>query len=478
MNIESIASSHVLITESNGYSIVPGVINLERHKIKEVVPCRLDEIQKRKSGPKDLVYLDKLVSPGFINSHTHVAMSVFRYLDSASFAKGNMIGDFFFHVESLLTKEDIRAFSRLGAYENLSNGNTLVWDHYYHGDGVAEAMLETGLCGVVAPTLQDLDGPGKQHLEREWSHLETIVSNRQFESSAIYGAFGPHATETVSKDLWLKISQSAKRLNLPLHFHMGQTFKEYSLIKNKRQKPPLAWLLELGVFAEAPHTLMVHNTLASVSDLKQLKKYPVTMGVCPFSAQIFLFPADPTVFSDLSLNWTLGTDCVASNDSMNLQKEIKMIAGSPLQRITYSEEYRNFLHGQDSSTEQLAEKIAEKRAKLWKKYESFTDPKELLKKVWDIPGKMHPQFNAGAIKANHLANFCIWDIDHPSFWPGDYLRCLAFGDTIPALHNVISAGKKIGVDGYYHSSLLTKSSYSEHLQEAKDLLNQLQKRLN
>ena len=94
---------------------------------------------------EDVVDLgERWVTPAFVNAHTHIALGVMRGLDVESGSAGNMVEEVFFTFESKCSREDIAAFARVGAYACLMNGVGHVWDHYYHGDVVAKAMLDVG----------------------------------------------------------------------------------------------------------------------------------------------------------------------------------------------------------------------------------------------------------------------------------------------------------------------------------------------
>ena len=82
----------------------------------------------------------------------------------------------FFRFEKHLSAADVRVFSRLAAFESALLGIGQVWDHYYYGFEVAEALREVGLGGVVAPTLQDLAGPGA---ERSQDATSTSMNERR-----------------------------------------------------------------------------------------------------------------------------------------------------------------------------------------------------------------------------------------------------------------------------------------------------------
>jgi hypothetical protein len=53
-------------------------------------------------------------------------MSAFRGIGGVAALSGNVVEDLFFHIESLVQPSDIRAFTRMGAYEALLSGTGVV----------------------------------------------------------------------------------------------------------------------------------------------------------------------------------------------------------------------------------------------------------------------------------------------------------------------------------------------------------------
>ncbi len=124
-------------------------------------------------------FSDRLLTPAFVNSHTHLTLGFLRGSLEPERARGNLVWESLFAVESRLSEADVLAFARMGAFESLLQGVGLVWDHYYHGGAVAKALFETGLGGVVAPTLQDLAGPGEGAAQRQLQATADIASSTQ-----------------------------------------------------------------------------------------------------------------------------------------------------------------------------------------------------------------------------------------------------------------------------------------------------------
>lgn len=437
-------------------------------KLESVSPENWESSLKnwKKKSPELRAYKNKLLTPAFINSHTHIAMNLFRGLKASSTStKGNMIEDLFYHVESKLSYNDVLAFSRMGAYENLFNGVGLVWDHYYYGQAIANALSDVGLTGVVAPTLQDLLGPGKERWEQEWEQTEAIHSNIELKKRGIFAAFGPHASDTCSQALWQKLIPAAKKMQIPIHCHLAQSFEEYERIKQREMCSPVAWLSGLGLFQEKTPILAVHNIFSDKHDLETLSRNKnVTLCFCPFSSLIFALPAATEWWDKHKISWSVGTDCVASNDSMNIQKELRFLAGMPMYNLSRSQDYSEFMTGQSKD---VLNTMKEKRKELWDQSQLQRSPESLLDKVWRIPGSIHPQFLAGRIAPQHLANLILWDLDDPSIWPSRSLHTIAMGDSSRAIHQMICNGVFMGEDGQFEASIKRSTKYQEHLQEAK-----------
>ena len=51
----------------------------------------------------------KMVTPSFVNAHTHLAMNAFRGMDFSRASETNIIEDGFFRVERKLSQEDVLA---------------------------------------------------------------------------------------------------------------------------------------------------------------------------------------------------------------------------------------------------------------------------------------------------------------------------------------------------------------------------------
>ena len=228
-----------------------------------------------------------LVTPAFINAHTHLSMSVFRGLETSAFG-GNVVEDLYYRLETNLSADDVKAFARFAAYEAMLAGTGLVWDHYYFAEALADGLAEIGMPAVIAPTLQDLHGPGTEQLDRQLDATRNL-DTPSWEAKGIFAALGPHATDTVSDALWETVGSVAESRELPIHAHVAQSPEEYGRMNDRHGLSPVAFLKSCGIVDLQVPKLWVHGLYVSQSDLDLLKRTRTVLGYCPYSQVQFGF---------------------------------------------------------------------------------------------------------------------------------------------------------------------------------------------
>jgi len=462
--LERIRSQRVLLRDCDKLVIKPAELTIADGVITSV------EALDRTSFEAQASTLDlgaRLVTPAFVNAHTHLALSFLRGMDGAAFQR-NLVEDLYFHFESKLSPEDVRAFSRMGAYESLLAGVGTVWDHYYGELALAEALLDTGLCGVVAPTLQDLAGPGRGGHERALEATLTIAQSERFAAAGVFAALGPHATDTVSARLLAQVAELAAAHALPVHMHLAQSLDELERVHDREGCSPLTLLARSGLLER--ELVLAHAIFCPEADLARLDQQRHCLVFCPSSQLQFGFPADVARWDALGVRWVVATDCASSNDSMGPQKELRYCQGAATYRVTGSASYARFM---ERGEREAARACWRERGENVQAERAHTTSEALLARVLEGPGSLHPAFRAGVIAPGALANLIAWDVDHPVFWPGsDLLRGLALGDPAPAMHTLLVRGRVVGAVGN-PAALLESAPYREAHREASARLARL-----
>ena len=464
----TIASKRVVLGAGDALVITPACITMQGSTIASVQRIR-DEDYEATLDQMDGDVTDcgeQLITPAFVNAHTHLALGFLRGFDLRAASRGNMVEEFFYAVEAALSPEDIAAFARMGAYESLLHGVGLVWDHYYAGEQIAAALADVGLSGVVAPTLQDLAGPGKDSHERQLEVTAQIDDDLDLRARGVFAAYGPHATDTVSEALWKRCLSHAQQRNLPLHAHLSQSPVEVRRARRRHGSSPVAWLQRLGVFEAVPSGVWAHGIYASSAELQHLTAGSNMLVWCPASAFVFGLAARVGAWSQAGVDWAVGTDCASNNDGMNVQAELRLIAAQRTLGATWSPRYQALLDGDDD-----VDGVWQRRTELFSEHEPLAAPMAMLQRVWSMPGAAHPGFRAGVITPGALANLLVWDLDHPALWPAlDPLHTLAMADATKAIATMVVAGRVVGDQGDLHGSILRSDDFAQARREANDRL--------
>lgn len=414
------------------------------------------------------------IVPGWVNAHTHLAMSALRGLTNQSVRSGNVVTDLFFRLESALTADDVFSFTCLGAYESLLSGCLYVFDHYYFGDAVARALAHVGLPGMVAPTLQDKGGPFAHAWEKQLAVTLDIAADQQLSSLGITSAFGPHASDTVSVEALGHIADLAVKHGLPVHMHLAQSLEEVAEMQRSYGSVDHGFATVADALGDS-RVMIAHGLHLSRARIVDLAKRGWLLAYCPYSQLQFgvLGPLD--AWSAAGGVVALGTDCVASNDALDVQRELPLVAGNAALATSFGPERRALLDsGQLLSAERLetARKDAVQSA-------SLIEPNVLLKlgdgrafDAWSYP--LRARGACSPLRVGAVANFLILDEHHPALFPGENLaRTLCYGSTAGAIQWGVVAGRPVGKQEGWQRAWLSNAKYVDMVSEARQRKTEL-----
>ena len=389
-------------------------------------------------------------------------MSSLRSIGGAEARGGNVVEDLWFAIEAQLSAEDVRAFTRVGALECIVSGTGAVFEHYYFADALVEALLDVGLCGMIAPTLQDLSGPGAAVWREQLEATARLHGDASIAERGVVAALGPHATDTVSDDLWRELLTLPE--DLPVHVHVAQSPEEVAR-GAARGQTPVERLDAVGALERS--MLAVHALYVMDGDRARLDPARHLLGHCPWSQAQFAFPAPVARWAADGFRVAVGTDAGACNDSMNVQQELRPLGCGGLYGVT----------DRVASAPLDVASVAADRRSTWEAQQALADPAWLFDTVTAVPGAFHPGLPLGRIEAGAFANFAVYDLDHPALWPAlDPIRALVYGDATAALHSVVVAGEVIGEVGRPRA-LLEQDDVRGWIREASERLHRLRHRV-
>lgn len=263
----------------------------------------------------------KMLIPGLVNAHTHSYMTVFR--NCADDLKFN---DWLFGtilpLEDKLTRDDCYWGSLLGIMEMLSTGTTCFNDMYIYTDAQARAVTESGIRAVLSRGLTGgADDPSGG--ERRLREAETEMENWRGWDNLTF-MFAPHAPYTCDEGYQREISAEAKRLGVPIHTHLSESRSEMETIREKYGCTPPELFDRTGLLTN--QTVAAHCVYLTDSDIALFKERGVSVATNPVSNLKLANGVAPVPkFLKAGVNVALGTDGTASNNMLNMFRELGLL---------------------------------------------------------------------------------------------------------------------------------------------------------
>ena len=263
---------------------------------------------------------NSFTTPGFVNAHTHAAMTLFRsYADDMALL--DWLQQKIWPAEAKLVAEDVYWGTQLAIAEMLASGTTAFADMYFFMDQVAKACQETGMRASLSRGLIEADGP--QQDQRFEENEQLFVDYHGAADGRITVMLGPHAPYTCPPECMKKVVAMAQRLGAEIHVHLAETQWEVDQSMKKYGKSPVAVLNELGVFERG--TLAAHCVWVSPEDIEILAAKKVRVVHNPASNMKLASGAAP-VAAMLAAGVTvaLGTDGATSNNNLDMLEEVRL----------------------------------------------------------------------------------------------------------------------------------------------------------
>lgn len=288
-------------------------IAIENGKIK-AIGVGLEEFKPNKV----IDGTNKLVMPGLVNAHTHIAMSLFRnYADDLPFWP--WLTERIMPLEEKLLAEHVYWGSMLSIVEMIRSGITSFADMYFFMDDVAKAVEETGIRASLSLGLSD---SGNQE--------EKLIKAKEFYDRWNRGCdgritvmAGPHAPYSCNPSFLHKVIDVAQERKMGIHIHLSESKKEIEDSYNIRGKSPIKHVNDLGLFDL--HTLAAHCVHLSDEDIAILVDKKVNVVNNPGS-NLKLGNGFARVEDMIKggVNVSLGTDGSASNNNLNMFEEMNL----------------------------------------------------------------------------------------------------------------------------------------------------------
>lgn len=284
---------------------------------------RIEEIGAKREAERVIDGRNKAAFPGFVNTHTHSAMTLLRgYADDMKLH--DWLNKKIWPLEAKMNEDDVYLGSKLACLEMIKSGTTCFSDMYWHMKGTARAVEEMGLRAVLAESFIDL---GKAELAEKMKKENKgfVRFVKEMKCERIKSALGPHAVYTVSEDSLIWAKEYAEKEKLLLHLHLAETEKENEDCMKMNGRRPVPYLEKIGFLSK--NLVAAHAIWFSKKEIATLAKHRVKISHNPSSnLKLASGVMQYAQMRKAGLTVSLGTDGCASNNNLDMMEEMRTAA--------------------------------------------------------------------------------------------------------------------------------------------------------
>lgn len=284
-----------------------------------------------------------VIMPGFVNAHTHLELTHFP---SWRLRKGidyspRTYSDWavqLIKIKRSLTSDELQHSVREGIRISLESGTTTVGE-ILSDSTLADIYRQSPLFGRM---YFEAIGQDPAHCSELQARIEKRLTDP--EQDFAHG-ISPHTPFTLSEEFLKKLAVTATHHKVPTAIHVAEPPEEvdfmydttgriaetlYPYIRWEQYLPPprrlspVAYLDRAG--ALGPKTACIHCVHVTPADAETLRARGASIILCPRSNDMLAVGRAPVfLYKKLGIPLALGTDSLASNDSISLWDEIRYL---------------------------------------------------------------------------------------------------------------------------------------------------------
>ncbi|MBL3699674.1 amidohydrolase [Leucobacter luti] len=266
----------------------------------------------------------QVLMPGLVNGHTHSAMTLLRGVsDDEGFMPWLAAVQ---ALEQHLTHDDVAAGLQLALVEMIETGTTAFADMYHWDAELIELVRSAGMRALIAPAsfapgivgfpgVSPADGAAVTELTEQ-------LAAHYADDAQISIAYGPHAPYTSPPEFLSDIAERAVARDIPIHTHVSESAAEVAQITERYGATPADHLESVGLFAA--RVLAAHCVHLTPGEIELFARTGAAISHNPVSnLKLGNGIAPLPEWQEAGIRLTLGTDSVASNNTLDLFEEIK-----------------------------------------------------------------------------------------------------------------------------------------------------------
>jgi 5-methylthioadenosine/S-adenosylhomocysteine deaminase len=313
-----VAGGTVLTVDAHDTIVPNGAVAIRDGAIAAVGPRK--RIDRRFRARRTIDAAHGLILPGFVNAHTHAAMTLLRGVrDDVDLM--TWLEKFMFPLEArFVSPEFVRWGTRLACWEMIASGTTTFADGYFFEEEVARAADDAGLRAVPGEGIFDVPTPDAKSAAEGLARAERFLSDWAGHPR-ITPALAPHAAYTVEPETFRKTLDLAERYGAPVLTHLSESDGEVAMVRARYGTTPVRHLAARSLLG--PSLVAAHCVRVDDEEIAILAENGVGVVHCPESNLKLASGVAPVAkMLAARLRLGLGTDGAASNNDLDMVGEM------------------------------------------------------------------------------------------------------------------------------------------------------------
>lgn len=326
----TIIKASAIITNSNHGIIRDGFISVSGNLITEI-GLQKDLTTQLTKDAAILDWNDRILSPGFIQTHIHLCQTLFRGL-ADDLPLLDWLQKRIFPFENAHSESSMKASAQLGLSEMLANGTTTIMDmgSVRHYEKVLETAVAMGMRGYFGKALMDANDLFPALTDTTANELKNAESQlKSYHHAAndrIRYAMTPRFILSCSDELLVSSKAIARQFNDVLyHTHSSEQQAELAVIRQKYGYDNVDYFDHLGLLDS--QTLLAHCVWLNENEKAAIRDKKVKILHCPSSnlklgSGVALIPE----LTETGISVSLGADGAPCNNNLDPFVEMRLAA--------------------------------------------------------------------------------------------------------------------------------------------------------
>ncbi len=314
-----------------------GAIVIQNKRI--VAIDKTSTLQARYPDEEVIDVKGKLILPGLIDTHVHVAQALIRGC-ADDMALIQWLCERVWVLQGNFTHDDGYVSARLCIAEMLRSGTTTFLEsmlaHRYGFDGIARAVEESGIRACLAGIVMDIGTYATQSNSmhpgmiesRATSLLGVLDMHSKWEGAAgerIHVWFGPRTPGGVTSELYREMTDLARQRNMGVTMHLAEVEADKIYLAEKFGLTPVDYAESVGLLG--PRSVLVHMVWLTPQEIDKLAATGTHVSHNPSSnSKLASGVCKVPLMLERGVNVALGCDGGPSNNDYDMVREMKLAA--------------------------------------------------------------------------------------------------------------------------------------------------------